>query len=57
LLDDEPGEFTREHLRITCDRPALEHTLDRRLREALESAPAPRRGRPRGRMGVGIRSS
>jgi hypothetical protein len=42
-------EVRRGHLRISCDRSALERTLERRLREALESAPSPRRGRPRGR--------
>ena len=36
----------RGHLRISYDRAALERTLDVRLREALESAPARRRGRP-----------
>ena len=34
------------HLRILLDRDALERTLDARLRVVLESAPAPRRGRP-----------
>jgi hypothetical protein len=34
------------HLRVTLDRPALEQALDLRLRDALESAPTPRRGRP-----------
>lgn len=34
------------HLRMSLDRGALERTLDARLREVLESAPAPRRGRP-----------
>jgi hypothetical protein len=37
------------HLRVTFDRTGLERTLQVRLREALESAPAPRRGRPRTR--------
>jgi hypothetical protein len=36
-------------LRVSFDRPALERTLDERLRDALESAPTPRRGRPTGR--------
>ena len=34
------------HLRVSCDRPALERELAGRLHEALEFAPAPRRGRP-----------
>ena len=34
------------HLRVTCDRRALEQAVAGRLRDALESAPAPRRGRP-----------
>ena len=34
------------HLRIALDRNALERTLNVRLREVLESAPTPRRGRP-----------
>jgi hypothetical protein len=34
------------HLRVTFDRPELERTTSQRLRDALESAPAPRRGRP-----------
>jgi hypothetical protein len=33
-------------VRIVLDRAALERTLDDRLRDALESAPVPRRGRP-----------
>ena len=37
------------HLRVTFDRPGLERALRARLSEALESAPAPRRGRPRTR--------
>lgn len=36
-------------LRVSFDRPALERAVGERLREALESAPAPRRGRPAGR--------
>ena len=39
------------HLRISVDRETLERTLDARLREVLESAPSPRRGRPRRRLG------
>ena len=38
------------HLRISVDRETLERTLDTRLREGLESAPSPRRGRPRRRL-------
>ena len=40
------GVYESGHLRLTVDRPALERTLDLRLAEVLESAPAPRRGRP-----------
>ena len=39
-------------LSLTFDRPALENVLGSRLREALESAPRPRRGRP-ARRGAG----
>jgi len=34
------------HVRVTCDRPALERRVSERLHDALESAPSPRRGRP-----------
>jgi hypothetical protein len=34
------------HVRVTCDRAALELVVRDRLRDALEFAPAPRRGRP-----------
>jgi hypothetical protein len=34
------------HLSVACDRTSLERDLEVRLREVLESAPAPRRGRP-----------
>jgi hypothetical protein len=37
------------HLRVTFDRSGLERALRARLSEALESAPTPRRGRPRTR--------
>jgi len=37
------------HLRVTFDRPGLERAVSQRLRDALESAPAPRRGRPASR--------
>ena len=40
-------------VRIGCDRAALERSLERRLRDALESAPSPRRGRPRTRRTSG----
>ncbi len=47
LLSDTSGsEVPTGHLRIALDRNALERTLDVRLREVLESAPMPRRGRP-----------
>ena len=36
-------------LRLTFDRERFEHDLHRRLVDALESAPRPRRGRPRQR--------
>ena len=40
------GVYVRGHLRVTVDRPALERAVNERLREALESAPTPKRGRP-----------
>ena len=43
--DADPG-VARGSLRLQCDRAALERILDLRLRDALESAPSPRRGRP-----------
>lgn len=46
LATTDKAELTSGHLRISLDRSALERTLDARLREVLESAPAPRRGRP-----------
>ncbi len=46
LLTSTATEVPTGHLRIALDRSALERTLDLRLREVLESAPAPRRGRP-----------
>jgi hypothetical protein len=47
LLDDQ-GHAVLEcgHLRVILDRSALEQALATRLRDALESAPSPRRGRP-----------
>jgi hypothetical protein len=50
LLAADDGVVSRGgHVRVTCDRPALERSVGNRLREALESAPTPRRGRPLGR--------
>lgn len=50
LLSSSEGAVSRGgHLRVTCDRRALELSVGARLRDALESAPAPRRGRPAGR--------
>jgi hypothetical protein len=49
LSADVTSEARRGPVRITLDRTLLERVLERRLREALESAPAPRRGRPPGR--------
>ena len=46
LASDSNGVSRGGHLRVTYDRDALERTLSRRLHDALESAPAPRRGRP-----------
>jgi hypothetical protein len=46
LADDGDGVLQRGHLRVIVDRPALAQALDLRLRDALESAPSPRRGRP-----------
>jgi len=47
LLSSSEGAVSRGgHLRVTCDRRALEQSVSARLRDALESAPAPRRGRP-----------
>lgn len=40
------GVHARGHLRVTFDRSGLERAVNERLREALESAPAPKRGRP-----------
>ena len=48
LLDssDSPNVFTCGHIRVSLDRLGIERTLEKCLRDALESAPAPRRGRP-----------
>lgn len=40
------------HLRVTFDRLALERAVSERLRDVLESAPTPRRGRPPQRLGA-----
>ena len=54
LVDAAPASVPLSgHLRVTLDRVALERRLDERLREILESAPAPRRGRPPRRAGRG----
>jgi hypothetical protein len=53
LLDADDATVSRGgHLRVTFDRAALERTVSERLRDALESAPAPRRGRPPRRLGM-----
>lgn len=49
LADDAGDEWHAGAIRLVLDRAALERALDERLRIALESAPAPRRGRPRNR--------
>ena len=47
LLDSEGnGVYESGQIRLSFDRPGLERSLNARLAEALESAPAPRRGRP-----------
>ena len=46
LLANKEAGVPTGHLRILLDRDALGRTLDARLHEVLESAPAPRRGRP-----------
>lgn len=46
LAADGGGVHRSGHLRVSLDLPALERDLGLRLREALESAPSPRRGRP-----------
>jgi hypothetical protein len=57
LLSSADGAVSRGgHLRVTCDRLALERRVGDRLRDALESAPMPRRGRPVGRTGSAGRS-
>jgi hypothetical protein len=46
LAEQGAGVLQTGHLRVILDRSALEQALDSRLRDALESAPTPRRGRP-----------
>jgi hypothetical protein len=52
LAGDHDAAYESGHLRVSVDRAGLERALAARLREALESAPAPRRGRPRGRPAI-----
>jgi hypothetical protein len=52
LADGSDGVLQRGQLRVIVDRPALERTLDLGLRDALESAPSPPRGRPARRRGA-----
>ena len=53
LLDSEGnGVYESGQIRLSFDRPGLERSLNARLAEALESAPAPRRGRPPKRTGT-----
>jgi hypothetical protein len=47
LASPEQGGVKRASVRVMLDRAALERTLELRVRDALESAPTPRRGRPR----------
>jgi hypothetical protein len=49
LAADDDAVHESGHLRVTFDRSGLEGALRARLGEALESAPTPRRGRPRTR--------
>jgi hypothetical protein len=51
LAAGEDGAPVGGHLRVTLNRPALEAALAERLRNVLESAPTPRRGRPPRRAG------
>ena len=46
LLAGERGEAQRGPVRITFDRASFERAIEQRIREVLESAPSPRRGRP-----------
>ena len=50
LLGTDPSVvLAGEAIQLVLDRAALERRVDQALREALESAPTPRRGRPPGR--------
>jgi hypothetical protein len=54
LLESPVGSHRAGPLSVVLERDALERDLHVRLKEALESAPRPRRGRPaakRGRVG------
>jgi hypothetical protein len=46
LTSDSSGVHHGRHLSVACDRNSLERDLEARLRDVLESAPTPRRGRP-----------
>ena len=46
LSTDGAAGVQRGSVRLVLDRALLDRTVERRLRDALESAPAPRRGRP-----------
>ena len=48
LVTERAGEVRRGSIVLTLDRAHLERTVERRLRDALESAPTPRRGPRRG---------
>jgi hypothetical protein len=52
LKEENAGVHESGPVRVSIDLPALRRALDARLREALESAPAPRRGRPSKRSGT-----
>ena len=46
LGSERSGVYESGQILLSFDRPGLECSLNARLAEALESAPAPRRGRP-----------
>jgi hypothetical protein len=50
LAGGEGAVHESAHLRVTFDRPGFERAIRARLSAALESAPTPRRGRPRARV-------
>ena len=52
LSDESSGDVRRGPVHVALDRAALERMVESRLREALESAPRPRRGRPPRRNGA-----